>query len=534
MIRRAAILLCLLACAAAATGTARASNDFTGHHRQVIPVVVVKGLSLADLQGLAQEGAVGLLVPNAGPRTSAGDAFAGMVRGVLYNARLPRPHDLVLIHVTKANRIPAHGPLIVVGLPPERTTKNGTRYPVAVLGPGWHGTLSSSLTRVPGLVSMADIARTALQTPHALHAKPSGGAAASVLRLESRIEVARSSALAATLVVLGLLVAFALFFPAGAPAALGAALAANLALGWAAGGSTAPRIVLLGLCTVAGGILGVRFLRSRVALGFALVGILAAYAVVMAVHPWALSLAPLGPELTSRFYGVSNLLETLLLVPALLGAKLLGERSAKLPGERFGWLAFGAVGLLALTTIAENRLGDDGGGAIVVAASFAVLAVAISSARWRVIVPALVLGVAAAVALLGADAASTTSDHLRGALDGGLGGLAHVAENRVPLSYDRMFEQWYLVFPAAIALAVGVAVVRSAQSRREAAVPVALLAGLAVSVLVNDSPAAVSLAGLTALLAVEGGFLHRTVVVPVAARLGVSGGTTVGRPRPQE
>jgi hypothetical protein len=142
--------------------------------------------------------------------------------------------------------------------------------------------------------------------------------------------------------------------------------------------------------------------------------------------------------------------------------------------------------------------------------------------------------VAAVVALLGADAASTTSDHLRGALDGGLRGLAHVAENRVPLSYARMLEQWYLVFPAAIALAVGVAVVRTARSRRETAVPVALLAGLAVSVLVNDSPAAVSLAGLTALLAVEGGFLHRTLVLPVMARLGVFGGTTVGRPRPQE
>ena len=97
-----------------------------------------------------------------------------------------------------------------------------------------------------------------------------------------------------------------------------------------------------------------------------------------------------------------------------------------------------------------------------------------------------------------------------------------------------MIEQWYLVFPAAIALAIGVAVVRAAQSRREAAVPIALIAGLAVSVLVNDSPAAVSLAGLTALLAVDGGFLHRRVVLPVAARLGVSGGTTVGRPRHQE
>jgi hypothetical protein len=524
--KRAVVLVCLLACAAAGSAAARASSDFTGHHRQVIPVVVVRGLSLADIPGLAQEGAVGLLVPNAGPRTSAGDAFAGMVRGVLYNARLPRPNDFVLIHVTKANEIPRHGPLIVVGLPPEGTTKNGTRYPIAVLGPGWHGTLSSSLTRVPGLVSMADVARTALQTPHALHASASRDAGASVLRLESRIEVARSSALAATLLVLGLLVAFALFFPSGAPSALGAALAANLALGWAAAGSAAPRLVLLGLCTVAGGILGTRFLRSRAALGAALVGVLAAYAVVMAIHPWALSLAPLGPELTSRFYGVSNLLETLLLVPALVGAKLLGER--------FGPFAFGAVALLALTTIAENRLGDDGGGALVVAVAFAVLAVTMTSARWRVIVPALGLAVVAVAALLGADAASTTSDHLSGALNGGLRGLAHVAQNRVPLSYARMIEQWYLVFPAVIALGVGIAVIRGARSRREAAVPIALIAGLAVSVLVNDSPASVSLAGLTALLAVEGGLLHRRIVLPVAAWLGVFGGTTVGRPRPQE
>jgi hypothetical protein len=140
----------------------------------------------------------------------------------------------------------------------------------------------------------------------------------------------------------------------------------------------------------------------------------------------------------------------------------------------------------------------------------------------------------AVAALLGADAASTTSDHLSGALNGGLRGLAHVAQNRVPLSYARMIEQWYLVFPAVIALGVGIAVIRGARSRREAAVPIALIAGLAVSVLVNDSPASVSLAGLTALLAVEGGLLHRRIVLPVAAWLGVFGGTTVGRPRPQE
>ena len=67
--------------------------DFVGHDRQVFAVYVVKGLTLGDLPQLATEGAVGLMVPNAGPRTSQAAAFAGMVRGILYNTRLPRPHD---------------------------------------------------------------------------------------------------------------------------------------------------------------------------------------------------------------------------------------------------------------------------------------------------------------------------------------------------------------------------------------------------------------------------------------------------------
>ena len=75
----------LVSCAAAliATGAAGAgiSSDFAGHHRQVFKVVVVPGLTIGDLPQLATEGAVGLLVPNAGPRTGQAAAFAGMVRG---------------------------------------------------------------------------------------------------------------------------------------------------------------------------------------------------------------------------------------------------------------------------------------------------------------------------------------------------------------------------------------------------------------------------------------------------------------------
>ena len=39
----------------------------------------------------------------------------------------------------------------------------------------------------------------------------------------------------------------------------------------------------------------------------------------------AVALSPLGPSQVSRFYGVDNLIETFLLLPAFLGAALLGR-----------------------------------------------------------------------------------------------------------------------------------------------------------------------------------------------------------------
>jgi hypothetical protein len=95
----ALVFACALALVLTGTAAADTSNDFAGHHRQVFPVYVVRGLTLGDLPQLATEGAVGVMVPNAGPRTSQAAAFAGMVRGILYNTRLPWPHDTVLIRV---------------------------------------------------------------------------------------------------------------------------------------------------------------------------------------------------------------------------------------------------------------------------------------------------------------------------------------------------------------------------------------------------------------------------------------------------
>jgi hypothetical protein len=305
-----------------------------------------------------------------------------------------------------------------------------------------------------------------------------------------------------------LLVLVALLLPAGAPAALGAALLANLLLGWQPTGGGAARVALVGACTVAGALIGP---RRRVPLGLSLAGVLVAYAVTMVVQPWSLSLAPIGPELTSRFFGVSNLLETLLLVPALVAARLLTQR--------FGWTAFALVAGLALATIAENRLGSDGGGAIVLGVAYALLAVRLIGARARFALPALGLSALIVLGLANLDAASSSPDHLRGALQGGIAGLAHVAANRVPLAYERMLHQWWLLIPTAFAVSVGVAAARSAGSRGTRAVMVALLAALAASLAVNDSPGPVMIGGLTAVLAVEGGLLHRTLTVPVLRRL---------------
>jgi hypothetical protein len=508
---RALLVACACALVLSGSAAAKTSNDFAGHHRQVFAVYVVKGLTLADLPELATEGAVGIMVPNAGPKTSQAAAFAGMVRGILYNTRLPRPHDTVLIHVKAATSIPQHGPAIVVGLPPGMPSPNDRRYPIAVIGHGYHGLLTSSLTRVPGLVSIADVARTALQTPHALDTQRDGGPVATSYRLEGQIDVARSTTMPGSVLVLSLLVLIALFYPRGAPTALGAAVAVNLVEGWFPTGDAAPRVTLLGLCTLAGAMFGPIFFRKRLHLGVALVVLLGAYAVSMLIRPSTLSLAPIGPELTSRFFGVSNLLETWLLFPALLGGAVLARR--------FGWPAFVAVAGLALATIAENALGSDGGGAIVVGVAFALLAVQLLGARMRYTVPALGIAALVVLALVNVDASVSGPDHLRGALNGGFEGIANVAANRVPLAYDRAIEQWWLLIPGLAVVGVGAAVIRYARDRVERGVAVAILGGLVASLLVNDSPGPVMLGGLAVVLAVEGGLLHRTLTAPVLRRL---------------
>jgi len=95
----------------------------------------------------------------------------------------------------------------------------------------------------------------------------------------------------------------------------------------------------------------------------------------------------------------------------------------------------------------------------------------------------------------------------------------NVAANRVPLAYDRMIEQWWLLVPTFFAVFVGIGAAKLAATRHERAAVVALIGGLLASLLVNDSPGPVMIGGLTALLAVEAGVLHRFLAVPVLRRL---------------
>jgi hypothetical protein len=137
--------------------------------------------------------------------------------------------------------------------------------------------------------------------------------------------------------------------------------------------------------------------------------------------------------------------------------------------------------------------------------------------RWTL--PALGVAALVVLGLVNVDAAASGPDHLRGALQGGFNGFMNVAANRVPLAYTRAVEQWWLLIPLTAAVVVAVAAARRAEAREVRAVAVALLGALAASLLVNDSPGPVALAGLAAVLSFEGGLVHRALTLPVLRRL---------------
>jgi hypothetical protein len=502
---------------------------------QEFRIVLVPGLGLDDLQGLADRGAVGLLVPANGPTTSGQQARAALVRGELRNALLDGgvPSGPPLVSFEIAAESPRAGPAIVLGLPSGSKQSNDRRYPIAVLGRGFHGLLTSSSSRLPGVVSVADVAPTARGEKGRLGWTPERDPTQRLLSLDRLIDAKKEARLVSSLLVAALAAALTLFFPRAALLAYGTALTANLALGATETATT--WIVLLVIAAAVGASVPLAvILRSWTAVGFVLAAVLALYLVAFAVDAAWVAYSPWGPGQAGRFYGVTNLLETMLLVPALAAAALLARR--------FGALGFGAVALLAFVTIAGSRFGADGGGAVVLTAGYGLLA-ALLGLRGRALAVALGAAVLVAGGLVALDAATGGSSHVTRALGGGTADLASRFGDRLLISWRHITLgpgpaiAFFLSLTALVALVVRLLASDAPLSQR--ALPLAFAAAIAVSLVVNDAPSDVAVAGLVGYLVCEAVMLRDRCAVASCSRSSWAfswpavGENRLWRPRPR-
>jgi len=411
-----------------------------------------------ELELHADEAALGLLVPGAGPEVTREGALAALLRGEL-------EHDLL---GGIASGEPLHelgapgGPEILVSLPPPGRSDNDRRYPIALLGA--EGLLTSDSTRIDGLVSITDVATGRLRTTAA------NDPVAALEELDERIDRNDALRLPLTVLVAAALLVLAVVRPPLALRALLVALAANLLL--------SPWLALAAVASVV-----------LLPFGPACAAIVLAYLVSLGLDAETVALSPLGPSQSGRFYGINNLLETMLLVPALVGAALLGGAGV-------------VAAALALVAVGGNRFGADGGGLLVLAAGFAVLAAIGLEVRLsaRSVTVGAAAVVAAAVALVALDAVTGADTHVTSALSGGPGELAADLADRIELSVRRT-----LASPAALVVVLaGLAVLAGVALRGELTpVLIAFLVALAVSLVVNDTPSDVIGMGAAAAVALS-------------------------------
>jgi mono/diheme cytochrome c family protein len=415
------------------------------------------------LERYADEGAVGLLVPGAGPTVTRESARNALLTGDVRSSYLGgTPPGRTRIELGRGGP-----PDVYVVLPPPGRSDND-RYPIAVVGGGFHGVLTSDSTRIHGLVSIADVARGRLRW------EPDDDPVATLAELERRIDWNDSWRLPLSLTLAVSAILATLARPRQAPRLLLVALALNL---WLAGWWLVAVLALVALA---------------LPLGVACASTVAAYLLVLGFDPESVALSPLGPSQAGRFYGVTNLLETLLLVPALLGAALLGRVGI-------------AVAATALVAIAGSQFGADGGGLLVLLAGYGVLVLRLHGARLGALRLAAIAGAAAVVGLIlvGLDALLGGSNHVTDAIGGDLPGeLA----DRLELSWQRVTGSWGPAVLAGVSLA-GLAWLATRRPRTPVAD--ALLAAVAVSLLVNDTPADVLTAGAVSVLAIRRFELHR-------------------------
>ena len=444
----------------------------------------------------APETAHGLLVVGEGATVSRRGALASLLRGEMGNAivdeGLPGGKPLISL-----SRRPGRTTFFVA-LPPPGRHHNVVRFPIAVRGPGYAGLLTDSSTRLPGLISIADIARSvralrAGKRPR-IRSQNDADPLGRLARFDQRLDRAHDSRTAATIVLVVLMLALSLLalVTRSAAAARAALLAPPACIGAAvatsAVGISKPwqAVTAVALAATAAAVAGGVYLRPRLPLAVALAAFFVLLFAVLWAKPEWNALAVIGPHPDGggRFYGVTNQVETLLLPAALVLAALAGR-----------WLL--AVALLIAAGIAASRVGADGGGLVVYLTGFLVLWLRLR----RVPAPRAVAAVAAAAAvallLVGVDAATGGSSHVTHAVGGGPGSIFGDLGHRLHLSAAALASSWH----AALLFALGIAgLVVLALQRPRSALLDAYLAALVVSLLVNDTPVDVAgYGGLAAL-----------------------------------
>jgi hypothetical protein len=487
-------------------------------------VVIVDRISDAAFAKLARRGAVGLLRPGYGPTTNRRRALAELVRGTEVNARLggvPKGQPLINVHNARTTVVPSCKQCIVLQLPPRgRPISNDRLYRIAVIGGGYHGLLTSPTTHIRGLVSIVDIAPTDLGGGHsatALSWTRSNDAVGQLSRLGQAIQSNNRLKFPVLFILAGVLLALALLGLRAALTAVPAALLVNLALGM---GEVSNEVLLCaaisaGTALVAFGL--ARLCRSESALLALYGGVVALYAFVMVTRPEWQAVNPFGPTQNSRFWGIGNQVETLLLAPLLAGAFLARRRFGIL-----GFVAFGVFGLIVMT---DNRLGADGGGAIALGVALAVLGARLFKLGARGFVGLLASSAFAVLWIVSRGLAEPGPNHLRSAFSDHGAGLLSSLESRVPLSYLPAVHAWQIVVPLLFVLAAAFALAwRFARERSTRDLLLAFGVAIVTSLLVNDSAAY----ELTAGIAVVGAFARfapapeparARVLAPAIARL---------------
>jgi hypothetical protein len=505
----------------ATPGTAAARQTPTGAS---FHVYVLDHIGDPTFAVLAERGAVGLLRPGYGPTTNRRRALAELVRGTEVNARLGGvPKGKPLLNVTRAVAFPnCHHLCIVLQLPPRGApVANNRLYRIAVIGRGFHGLLTSPTTHIPGLVSIVDIAPTALGGHPAttLAWTPSADAAGHLSRLGHAIGANNRLKFAVLFILAGVMLALALLGLRAAVTAVPAALLVNLGLGIGQISNEVLLCAAVSAGTVLVALALARFCRSESALLALYGGVVALYAFVMVTRPEWQAVNPFGPTQNSRFWGIGNQIETLLLAPLLAGAFLARRR--------FGIVGFVLFGFLGLVVMTDNRLGADGGGAIALGIALAVLGARLFRLGAKGFVGLLASAALAVLWIVSRGLAERGPNHLRSAFADHGAGLLSSLESRVPLSYLPALHSWQLVLPLLLVLAASFALAwRRARQRSTRDVLLAFGVAIVTSLLVNDSAAYELAAGI----AVVGAFARfAPAPAPAPSRIRVLARAKLGR-----